>query len=61
MIAGKAELVDDPEIMKEKIRNLGVRFTDIEEVNGMIERNIHRTSVIAVNIEHMTGKLVHEK
>ena len=58
---GRAEIIDDLELMAEKIRDLGLRFTDAAEVQGMIDRNMGRVSVIAIHIEHMTGKLVHEK
>ena len=61
IIRGTGELIDDPEIMKEKIMDLGVRFTNQEEVQGMIERNIEKVSVIAIHIDNITGKLVHEK
>ena len=58
---GRAEIIDDLELMAEKIRDLGLRFTDAAEVQGMIDRNMGRVSVIAIHIEHMAGKLVHEK
>lgn len=58
---GRAEIIKDKDIMTEKIRELGLRFTNYEQVQDMIDRNIGRVSVIAIHIEHMTGKLVHEK
>ena len=58
---GRAKIVADPKVMADKIMDLGIRFTNKDEVQGMIDRNIDRVSVIAIEIEHMTGKLVHEK
>lgn len=59
---GKAELVNDDNIVYEKIRKLGLKYyPSAEEVDVEIKKDIHRVQIIALAIEHMTGKLVHEK
>lgn len=61
IVRGKAEIITDPKIREEKIMNLGVRFTNDKEVQGMIDRNIGKVLLVGIYIDHMTGKLVHEK
>ncbi len=59
---GRAELVTDSETTLKQVRSLGLKyFPTSEEVDKEIERSLSAVQLIAIHIEHMTGKLVHEK
>lgn len=59
---GKAELMDDPEKATEEIRKMGLKYyPDAEDVEREIKESMHHVQMIAIHIEHMTGKKVHEK
>lgn len=59
---GRAELVTETSRVYEKIKKLGVKYyPSVDEVDEEIQKAIHRVQMVAVHIEHMTGKLVHEK
>ena len=62
ILFGRAFPVTD-EIKKDAIlRALAKKyFPDEEDVESDMERNAARAGVIAIRIEHMSGKLVHEK
>lgn len=60
--AGRAELVSDEKTACEKLRLLGRKYFPSEpELEAAMERSAARAQVIAMNIEHLTGKLVREK
>lgn len=62
IIFGNAELVNDLSITEDKVRKIGLKYYPTsEEVEEEIEHAINRVQVISISIEHMTGKLVHEK
>ena len=62
IIFGKAEFINDPDIVYREIKKLGLKYAPTEEeIEEEIKMHIHRVQILAINIEHMTGKLVHEK
>ena len=61
IIFGKAELVENPDEIVRISRLLCDKFPcPPEYVEHEIEKDAPRTLVIAINIENMNGKLVHE-
>lgn len=59
---GRAELMDDMEKATQKARLLGIKYYPrAEEVEVEIEESMHHCQMIALHVEHMTGKLVNEK
>ena len=59
---GRAELVQDADLGVEKIRKMGIKYYPTkEEVDEEIKESMHHVQMIAIHIEHMTGKKVHEK
>ena len=61
ILFGKAELVEDADEIARICRLLCAKFPCPEEyIETEIEKDTPRTLVIAINIEDMNGKLVHE-
>lgn len=59
---GRAELITDRDLTNEKLRLLGDKyFPSADETEATMQRSAARTQLIAMEIEHMTGKLVHER
>ncbi len=59
---GRATPVTDPEKALEKALAFGRKYYPTEEaLQAVIDRSYARMQVMAIHIEHMTGKLVHEK
>lgn len=59
---GRAELVEDPARTLAVARRLGLRyFLNESEVEAALARSLARVQIIAIPIDHLTGKLVHEK
>lgn len=62
IIFGRAELVTDLKVAREKLEKLAMKFYPTkEEIAFEMGRDFHRVQMVKVNVEHMTGKLVHEK
>lgn len=62
VVFGTAELVEDEPQTAEKIRKLAMKYyPTIEEVDNEMEKAINRAQLVAIHIDHMTGKLVNEK
>lgn len=62
IVFGRAEIVNDDMVTYEKTRSLGLKYyPTAEEVDDEIKRSLNRVQMISINIEHMTGKIVHEK
>ena len=61
---GRAELVPpaDEARVREKLRKLGAKYfpTD-EDTKAAITKNAHRVQLVALHIEHLTGKHVRER
>ncbi|MBQ6330704.1 MAG: pyridoxamine 5'-phosphate oxidase family protein [Kiritimatiellae bacterium] len=61
-VFGRASVVSDGEEKVAALTKLGNKyFPDKSQVAPDIERNISRTNVLCLRIEHMTGKQVEEK
>ncbi|MBQ7839137.1 MAG: pyridoxamine 5'-phosphate oxidase family protein [Lachnospiraceae bacterium] len=62
IVMGRVEFVTDEKIREEKLRRLALKyFPSEDEVEETMESAAARVQMIALNIDHMTGKLVHEK
>lgn len=59
---GRAEIVEDRAVVIDKVRKLALKYyPSAEEAEKEIARDGNRVGLIALTVEHMTGKLVHEK
>lgn len=59
---GRISFVDDDAKKIEKLRKLGLKYyPNAEDVEAEIEKDAARAQMLEMQIEHMTGKLVHEK
>ena len=62
VVFGEAQVVKDDAMRDRWLRALAAKyFPPTEDVEEDMRRNAPRALVIAVRIDHMTGKLVHEK
>ena len=62
VVFGMAELVEDEQKTVEKIRKLAMKYyPTIEEVESEMKKAINWAQLVAIRIDHMTGKLVNEK
>lgn len=58
---GRAELVGDEAVAEAALRKLGAKYAPADYVEKEMRTDAKRTQVIAVHIEHLTGKHVKEK
>lgn len=59
---GRAACMDDPAAAREKLRKLGLKYyPTAQEVEQEMQSSADRVQMLEVQIEHLTGKLVHEK
>ena len=62
VVFGTASLVTDSDLLREKLRVIGLKYyPTAEEVDQVMHRTLGNVQMIAVHVDHMTGKLVHEK
>ncbi len=62
VVFGKARLVTDDSVILEKAKALGMKYyPSAEEVDAEIKKDIGRVQLVEIGIDHMSGKLVHEK
>jgi nitroimidazol reductase NimA-like FMN-containing flavoprotein (pyridoxamine 5'-phosphate oxidase superfamily) len=62
IIFGRAKMIEDRYIKMDKLRRLALKyFPTPEEAEEDLVRGIDRAQLFAIDIEHMTGKLVKEK
>ena len=63
VVFGRAKLVIDAETAKDRLRKLAAKYypTAAEIEEEMSSSAASRVQVLAIEIEHMTGKLVNEK
>ena len=62
IVFGRARVMTDEAVMREKIRKFGLKYyPTAPEVDEEIRRDFDRVNFVEITIEHMTGKLVHEK
>lgn len=62
VVFGRAKLISDPAVALDKIRKFALKYYPTEqEVDEEIRRDMPGVQMIAIEIEHMTGKKIHEK
>lgn len=62
IVFGKISVVEDEKKKEEKCRLLGRKYyPNAEDVEKEIERDLKKADCLELDIEHMTGKRVHEK
>lgn len=63
VVFGRVKLIDDINIMKEPLKKLGLKYypTLAEVEEEMSSSSMDHVQMFAIDIEHMTGKLVNEK
>lgn len=62
IVFGRAKVMNDETKMREKIKKFGMKYYPTEsEVDEEIRRDFDRVNFVEITVEHMTGKLVHEK
>lgn len=61
IVRGRVSILSDPAKIKEQCRKIGLKYYPTEEsVEKVLRDTEGRFSVLALSVEHMTGKLVHE-
>lgn len=63
VIFGRAKFIDDRSVWEDKLRNLTLKYypTPEEAEAEMQKPSTNLVQMIAIDIDHMTGKLVNEK
>jgi hypothetical protein len=62
VVFGRARLVDDPVLAERKLRTFAMKYYPTEQdVEDEIAKDGKGVQMVAIDIEHITGKLVHEK
>ena len=62
ILFGRAKPAEDPSVKYEKARAFGMKYYPTEEeLDRELERDLDRVRIMEITIEHMSGKLVHEK
>lgn len=62
VVFGRAKLIEDAAVTEEKIRVLALKYyPTLQEVEDEIARDINRVQLVAIEIEHISGKHVREK
>lgn len=62
IVFGRAKPVEDNAAKYEKARAFGIKYyPNEEELDRELERDLNRVRIMEINIEHISGKLVHEK
>lgn len=62
VVFGRAKLIEDAAITEEKIRAFALKYYPTpQEVEVEIAKDIKHVQLVAIEIEHMSGKRVHER
>jgi nitroimidazol reductase NimA-like FMN-containing flavoprotein (pyridoxamine 5'-phosphate oxidase superfamily) len=62
IVFGRVKPVGDADVKYEKAKAFGMKYyPDEEELDRELERDFERVRIMEIKIEHMSGKLVHEK
>lgn len=62
VVFGRAVLIQDPQATEEKVRKLALKYyPTAEEVEEEIRKDIKGVQMVAIEIEHISGKKVKEK
>ena len=63
VVFGRAKVVTDPEVITDRLRKLATKYypTQNEVEEEMNSSSFHRVQLFAIEIDHLTGKLVNER
>ncbi len=62
IVFGRAKQVEDYAVKYEKARAFGMKYyPSMDELDAELARDLDRVRIMEITIEHMSGKLVHEK
>lgn len=61
IVFGRAQVVEDTAVKLEKARHFGAKYFPTQEELERELRGIDRMVLVEIDVEHMTGKRVHEK
>ncbi len=62
IIFGRAEILEDGEFKFKKASQFGAKYIPTkEELEHELKHSYERVNIVRISVEHMTGKLVHEK
>ncbi len=62
VVFGRAKMIEDDAVTEEKIRELALKYyPTAQEVEIEIAKDLKRVQLVAIEIEHITGKRVHER
>jgi nitroimidazol reductase NimA-like FMN-containing flavoprotein (pyridoxamine 5'-phosphate oxidase superfamily) len=62
VVFGRARLIEDDKITEEKVRTFALKYyPTAEEAEDEIAKDIKGVQLAAIDIEHISGKRVHEK
>lgn len=62
VVFGRAKLLEGADLTEEKVRQLALKYYPTKEaVEEEISKDIKAAQLYAIEIEHMTGKRIHEK
>ena len=62
VVFGRAKLIEDRQVTEDKTRTLAFKyFPTVEEVEYVIKKSIDGVQLVAIEIEHISGKKIHEK
>lgn len=62
VVFGRAVIVSEDVVIYEKLKAIGMKYyPSAREVENEINSALSRVCIVEINIEHMTGKLVHER
>lgn len=62
VVFGRASFVTDKEVMFDKLKKFGMKYYPTEEeVDEEIEKDGKAVQMVAIEIEHITAKRIHEK
>ncbi len=63
VVFGRAKLMNDRSVWEDKLRKMTIKYyPSVEEAEAEMQTPpIHAVQMIAIEIEHMTGKLVNER
>lgn len=62
VVFGRAVLIEDAALTEEKVRTFALKYyPTAEEAEAELKRDIRGVQLVAIEIEHISGKKVHEK
>ena len=62
VVFGRARLIEDCQVTEDKVRTFALKyFPTAEEVESVMKKSLDRVQLVAIDIEHISGKKVHEK